>query len=94
VREAGASRFRPIVLISGSTFLGLAPLILERSVQAQFLVPMSVSLGFGCVASTTISLLVVPCLYLVLEDLKGWRKKASSSTPHIPQRELVERSFR
>lgn len=79
VREAGASRFRPIVLISGTTFLGLAPLILERSVQAQFLVPMSVSLGFGCVASTAISLLVVPCLYLVLEDLKGWRRKPAGS---------------
>lgn len=76
VREAGAARFRAIVLISGTTFLGLAPLILERSVQAQFLVPMSVSLGFGCVASTAISLLVVPCLYLVLNDLKGLKLRS------------------
>ncbi|HYE33364.1 MAG TPA: efflux RND transporter permease subunit, partial [Methylomirabilota bacterium] len=87
VRRAGALRFRAIILISGTTFLGLAPLILERSVQAQFLVPMAVSLGFGVIFSTAISLLLVPTLYLILEDLKSrlsGGKESADSPAAIP----------
>jgi multidrug efflux pump subunit AcrB len=69
VRSAGAARFRPIVLTSLTTFAGLTPLLLERSVQAQFLIPMAVSLGFGVIFCTFISLLLVPSLYLILQDL-------------------------
>jgi len=69
-RRAGAARFRPILLTSLTTFVGLLPLLLERSVQAQFLVPMAVSLAFGVLFSTFITLLLVPSLYLILEDLK------------------------
>jgi multidrug efflux pump subunit AcrB len=70
VRHAGASRFRPILLTSLTTFAGLTPLILERSVQAQFLIPMAVSLGFGVLYCTFTSLILVPALYLILEDVK------------------------
>ena len=62
-------RFRPIVLTSLTTFLGLAPIIVETSAQASFLVPMAVSLGFGILAATFIMLLIVPSCYLILEDL-------------------------
>ena len=77
VVSAGARRFRPIMLTSLTTFFGLAPLIFERSVQARFLVPMAISLGFGIVFSTLITLVLVPSLYLVVEDwrrLPGWIK--------------------
>ncbi len=71
VRQAGVARFRPILLTSLTTFVGLVPLILEESVQAKFLIPMATSLAFGVVFATTISLLLVPAGYLVLEDIKG-----------------------
>ncbi len=69
VREAGVARFRPIVLTSVTTFAGLSPLLAERSMGAQFLIPMGVSLGFGVVFATAISLFIVPCSYVILEDL-------------------------
>lgn len=68
VREAGRARFRPILLTSMTTFLGLTPLLLEKSLQAQFLIPMAVSLAFGVVFATSISLLIVPAVYLIIED--------------------------
>jgi multidrug efflux pump subunit AcrB len=70
VRRAGVARFRPVVLTSITTFVGLTPLLLERSVSAQFLIPMATSLGFGVVFATAISLLLLPSLYLILEDAK------------------------
>ena len=70
VMAGGTRRFRPILLTSLTTFFGLAPMILETSVQARFLVPMAVSLGFGVLASTMIMLLIVPCAYLILEDAR------------------------
>ncbi len=71
VREAGVARFRPILLTSLTTFVGLIPLIMETSVQAKFLIPMATSLAFGVLFATSISLLLVPAGYLVLEDLLG-----------------------
>jgi multidrug efflux pump subunit AcrB len=71
IREAGAARFRPIVLTSLTTFAGLTPLMLERSVQAQFLIPMAVSLAFGVMFATVVSLLLVPASYYILEDMKA-----------------------
>jgi multidrug efflux pump subunit AcrB len=70
VREAGAVRFRPIVLTSLTTFAGLTPLLLEGSVSAQFLIPMATSLAFGVVFASVLSLFLVPSLYLILEDAK------------------------
>ncbi|MCF6354278.1 MAG: efflux RND transporter permease subunit [Candidatus Polarisedimenticolaceae bacterium] len=82
VRAAGVARFRPILLTSLTTFFGLAPLLLEKSTQAQFLVPMAVSLGFGILYATMLSLILVPAGYLVLEDMKGWLG-ASDSTKQL-----------
>ena len=69
VRMAGAARFRAVMLTSLTTFCGLMPLIFEKSTQAQFLIPMAVSLGFGILFATLITLFIVPVNYLVLEDV-------------------------
>ena len=69
ILHAGMRRVRPIFLTTATTFFGLGPIILERSLQAQYIVPMAISLGFGIVFATSIILLLVPCLYLILEDL-------------------------
>jgi len=71
ILNSGMRRFRPILLTTLTTFFGLSPMILETSVQAQFLIPMAVSLGFGVVFATVISLILVPILYAILEDLKS-----------------------
>ncbi|WP_237065186.1 efflux RND transporter permease subunit [Microbulbifer guangxiensis] len=65
IKRAAARRFRPIILTTVTTFCGLMPMIFETSVQARFLIPMAISLGYGILAATTISLLLVPCLYLM-----------------------------
>jgi multidrug efflux pump subunit AcrB len=62
-------RFRPIMLTTLTTFCGLAPMIFETSRQARFLIPMAISLGFGILFATVIALLLVPVLYMVVEDL-------------------------
>ena len=68
--EAGARRFRPIMLTSITTFAGLLPLMMERSLQAQFLIPMAVSLAFGVLFATVVTLYLVPCSMLAAEDLR------------------------
>ena len=70
VHMGGIARFRPIMLTSITTFVGLVPILLERSLQAQFLIPMATSLSFGVLFATFITLLLVPSLYLILEDIK------------------------
>jgi multidrug efflux pump subunit AcrB len=70
VWNAGARRFRPIILTSLTTFAGLMPMLTETDMQARFLIPMAVSLGFGILFATTITLLLVPSVYLMLEDVK------------------------
>ncbi len=69
VRDAGVARFRPVVLTALTTFAGLAPLLTERSISAQFMLPMASSLAFGVIIATAISLFLVPSAYLILEDL-------------------------
>ena len=69
VTQAGVLRFRAVILTSLTTFAGLIPIILERSLQAKFLIPMAVSLGYGVLFATVITLLLIPSLYLILEDL-------------------------
>ena len=71
IREAGAARFRPIMLTSLTTFAGLTPLMLEQSLQAQFMVPMAISLAFGVMFATVVSLVLVPSSYFILDDIKG-----------------------
>ena len=69
IHQAAVRRLRPIMLTSLTTSLGLLPMMLETSSQARFLVPMAISLGFGVLFSTLVILLLVPCLYLVREDV-------------------------
>lgn len=70
ISQAGLRRFRPILLTTLTTFGGLVPLIFEKSLQAQYIIPMAISLGFGILFSTAIILVLVPCLYLILEDAR------------------------
>ena len=85
-RTAGVARFRPIALTSLTTFAGLTPLLLEESVSAQFLIPMAISLAFGVVFASSVTLFMVPSLYLVLDDLKRLvqRRAASGSVAGDP----------
>lgn len=69
IHEAGLRRFRPIMLTTLTTFGGLTPIILEKSMQAHYLIPMAISLGFGIVFATAIILVLVPSLYMILEDV-------------------------
>jgi multidrug efflux pump subunit AcrB len=72
---AGARRLRPILLTTLTTFGGLAPMIFETSRQARFMIPMALSLGVGLLFATAITLLLIPALYLALEDVTGrWVK--------------------
>ena len=70
ILESGIRRFRPILLTSVTTFLGLTPLLLEQSLQAQFLIPMAISLGFGVLFATAITLILVPVSYSLLHSFK------------------------
>lgn len=81
IREAGVSRFRPILLTSLTTFAGLTPLLLEKSMQARFLIPMAVSLAFGVIFATFITLILVPTLYHILEDAKEGAVRVLGSAP-------------
>ena len=81
IRAAGVQRFRAVLLTTLTTFGGLAPMIFETSRQAKFLIPMALSLGYGILFATFITLLLVPALYLIVEDaawlLGGKRESAS-----------------
>ena len=83
VIESGRARFRPVLLTSVTTIAGLFPLLLERSFQAQFLVPMAVSLCFGLLVATILTLLYVPALYLIVKDIthlfKGRERKTDGT---------------
>jgi multidrug efflux pump subunit AcrB len=70
--RAGQMRFRPILLTSLTTFLGLFPIIIEQSVQAQFLIPMAVSLGFGILFGTVVLMMIVPSLAMLQNEGTGW----------------------
>ncbi|MHC5074586.1 MAG: efflux RND transporter permease subunit, partial [Planctomycetota bacterium] len=70
LRDCATRRFRPIMLTTLTTFFGLVPMLLERSIQARFLIPMAISLAFGVMFATLITLFLVPSLYMILEDIK------------------------
>ena len=89
IRDAGAARFRPIVLTSLTTFVGLLPLLLERSFQAQFLVPMAVSLAFGVLFATAITLVLVPSLYAILNDFRSQVAVQRRQPPAAPPAETA-----
>jgi multidrug efflux pump subunit AcrB len=95
VRHAGVSRFRPIVLTALTTFVGLLPLLFERSVSAQFLIPMGTSLGFGVLFSSMVSLILVPCSYVILEDLgRFFRRDGDSPAAELHVLEDARRGLR
>lgn len=71
IMSAAPKRFRPVMLTSMTTFIGLFPLLFEKSTQAQFLIPMAVSLGFGILFATLITLFLIPVNYMILEDIKS-----------------------
>jgi multidrug efflux pump subunit AcrB len=82
--HASVSRCRPIILTSITTFVGLSPLMLNKSVQAQFLVPMAISLAFGVMFATVVTLLVVPAAYLILDDLRRLFSRSKADEPRLP----------
>lgn len=86
VVNAGIQRFRPIILTSVTTFLGLTPILLEQSVQAQFLIPMVTSLSFGVLMATTVTLLFVPCLYLFAARMGRYALGANRSATELSSR--------
>lgn len=71
IRDSATRRFRPIMLTTLTTFAGLAPMLVEKSLQARFLIPMAISLAFGVMFATLITLFLVPSLYMILEDAKN-----------------------
>jgi len=71
VLQAGRDRFRAIVLTSVTTFIGLMPIMAEQSVQARFLIPMVISLAFGVLFATVVTLILVPCLNLLAADISN-----------------------
>jgi len=85
VIESGKVRFRPVLLTSVTTIAGLMPLLMERSFQAQFLIPMAVSICYGLLAATFLTLLFVPALYLVVRDIGGvLAGKKQGDSPVLP----------
>ncbi len=75
VNAAGAARFRAVLLTSLTTFIGLLPILFQTSAGAQFLIPMATSLAFGILFATMITLILVPCNYLMLEDVRRLKRK-------------------
>lgn len=83
VIQSGTKRFRPILLTSLTTFFGVLPIYFETSLQAQFIIPMAISIGFGIIFATVITLFLIPCFYLILEDIKGIFKSKKAISPQI-----------
>jgi multidrug efflux pump subunit AcrB len=74
VQEAGPTRFRPVMLTSLTTFFGLTPLLTDNSSSAQFLMPMAISLAFGILFATVITLLLVPANVMIADDIARFFK--------------------
>jgi len=90
IHQAGGRRFRPILMTTLTTFGGLAPMIFETSRQARFMIPMAISLGFGILFATSITLIIVPCLYLMADDVSRivrWllSDKREAAVTHSPE---------
>lgn len=92
-REAGLRRFQPILLTSITTFVGLAPMIFDRSLEAQFLIPMAVSMGFGILFTTVITLFLVPCVLLLADDANSAWRCWTTGTAAPSEPETVLRSL-
>ena len=94
--QAGKSRFRAIVLTSLTTIAGLAPLLLEKSRQAQFLKPMAISISYGIAVATILTLVLLPLLLSVSNQLKvvlKWLKTGKKVTQEEVERAIIESKF-
>jgi len=80
VRKAAASRFRPILLTTLTTFFGLMPITFQKAPQAQYLIPMAVSLAFGVVMASVVTLVLIPAMYVWMDKLRGGARKKSRGT--------------
>jgi multidrug efflux pump subunit AcrB len=83
ISHAGSVRFRPIMLTSITTFVGLGPMMMDKSISTSLFVPMAASLGFGVLMGTVVTLFLVPCMLMVLEDwlIFTGRRKIAASDP-------------
>jgi multidrug efflux pump subunit AcrB len=92
VMHAGNKRFRAIMLTSITTFIGLVPIIFfEVSAQAQIVIPMAVSLAFGVLFATIVTLVLIPCLYLIVEDIKAlFQRKSKVSKAQAPMLDSIK----
>jgi multidrug efflux pump subunit AcrB len=99
VRSAGRGRLRAIFLTELTTFVGLVPMMFERAMFARFMIPLAVSLAFGVVFASVITLVIVPCAYVILEDLQLWasgtrrRRAAERISAARAEQEARERSY-
>ncbi len=93
--DAGGARFRPIFLTSITTFVGLLPILFDTTAPAQFLIPMAISLGFGILYATFITLIMVPCNYVILEDIKNIfnNKDEKTNTTYEPLSETLSNNL-
>ncbi len=88
---ACSRRFRPVLLTTLTTFGGLAPMIFETSLQARFIIPMAISLGFGIIFATVITLMLIPCLYLIINDIVNhFQKRKENQQEWQNQSEKIE----
>lgn len=90
VRLAGVRRFRPILLTSLTTFFGLLPLMFDPQPSSSFLIPMAISLGWGIIFATTITLVLIPVLVLIANDIKQLMCKLYNIDPHAVEEEDEE----
>lgn len=88
ILAAGIRRFRPILMTTITTFGGLAPMIFETSRQARFMIPMAISLGYGILFATGITLLIAPCLYLIIEDVRRAFNFTHEEMPEVSDRKV------
>jgi multidrug efflux pump subunit AcrB len=100
VKHAGSKRFRAILLTSLTTFFGLLPIMFEQSLQAKVIIPMAVSLAFGILFATVITLILIPALYALLERIKvrfikvdGSSNKDSTSVPAESSGNILKEPF-
>ncbi len=94
--EAGVSRFRPIILTTLTTVAGMAPMVLETSLQAQFLIPVSLSLAYGMIMATTTTLFLLPVMLLIVNNLKvNWQNKVRGKnvTPEQVENAIKEMKY-
>ncbi len=94
VRMAGVRRFRPILLTSLTTFFGLLPLMFDPQPSSSFLIPMAISLGWGIIFATAITLILIPVLVLIADDIKQALCKLYNIDPHLAEEEDDEEALK